>query len=183
MIIFCTNGFCGMLPKTGSIVAGIYTILMTNMYIIFETAHLDRAKKRLRITKDMIIYYYYTALLLASLTYPVSFLLIYSVWNRNTKGMIVYIVWIILYDLANFTILILTFLAARYSPFSVHPLEWFGLACRLPVDCFWLSYVVIYTLMILESRSKGRVSLKIRRLSKHVQEPPKYRLGMCRKIQ
>lgn len=179
MIVFCTGGYCGMLPKTGSLVAGIYMILMTNMYIIFETAHLDRAKKHLRISDNLVIYYYYAALLLAGLTYPVCFLLIYSVWFRNTTGMIAYIVWIILYDLANITILILTVLATHYT----HPLEWFGVACRLPVDCFWLSYIIIYTLMILESRSKGRMSLKIRRLSKHVQEPPKYRLGMCRKIQ
>ncbi|XP_054836390.1 transmembrane protein 217 [Eublepharis macularius] len=183
MIIFCASGYCGMLPKTGSIVAGIYMILMTNMYIIFETAHLDRAKECLQSDDDLIIYYYYAALLLAGLSYPICFLLIYSVWNRNTKGMIAYIVWIIFYDLANFTILILIFTTAYNTPLSVHPLEWFGLVCRLLVDCFWLSYIVIYTLMILESRSKGRMSLKIRRLSKHVPEPPKYRLGMSRKIQ
>lgn len=172
-----------MSAKTGSIVAGIYMILMTNMYIIFETAHLDRAKKYLRSSDDLIIYYYYAELLLASVTYPACFLLIYSVWNRNTSGMIAYVVWMIVYELANTAILILTSSAARYTPFSVHPLEWFGLTCRIPVNGFWLSYVIIYTMMIIESRGKGRMSLKIRRLSKHVQEPPKYRLGMCRKTQ
>ncbi|XP_077190436.1 transmembrane protein 217 [Paroedura picta] len=183
MIVFCAGGYCGMLPKTGSLVAGIYMILMTNMYIIFETAHLNRAKKHQHTGDNPIIYCYYSAVLLACLTYPICFLLIYSAWNRNTNGMIAYIVWIILYDIGNVTILIMTFLTGRNIQFSVHPLEWFGLACRLPVDCFWLSYIVIYTLMIFESRSKGRLSLKVRRLSKHVQEPPKYRLGMCRKIQ
>nr|XP_056700792.1 transmembrane protein 217 [Euleptes europaea] len=161
MIIFCPGGFFGMMPKTGCVVSGIYMIIMTNMYIIFETGHLDRAKRLLPITEDSIIYYYYTALLLACLTYPVCILLIYSVWNRNVRGMFTYVVWIIFYDLANFTLLILTFLARRYAhPFYIHPLEWFGLALRLPVDCFWLSYIIIYALMIFESRSKGRMSMK-----------------------
>lgn len=189
-LIMCAGGFCGMMPRTGSIVAGIYMILMTSMYIIFESGHLRLSKRevtRFLSYNDMtglvwiIPYCYYVAIALAVLTYPVCFLLLYSVCSRNTVGMFAYVAWIVFYDLSNCIILILTRQAAHQAAFHIHHLEWFGLATRIPVDCFWLSFVITYAIVTIESRSAGRMSLKIRRISKHVPEPPRFRLGTSTK--
>ncbi|XP_053101188.1 transmembrane protein 217 [Hemicordylus capensis] len=193
MILLLANGFCGMLPKTGAVVAGLYMITMTNMYLIFETGHLNRSltlskKAMVKGTTTSLLWVlpscYYAAIGLAVVTYPICIYYIYSVIKRNIMGICVYIAWIIFYDLANCVIIVLTAKAAHQAKFKISPLEWFGLATRIPTDCFWLSFTVTYAILIMESQSTGRMSLKVRRASRQVVVPPRLRLGsIARRIQ
>ncbi|KAM9148204.1 transmembrane protein 217 [Pangshura tecta] len=185
MIILCPGGFCGMSPKAGATVAAVYMILVTNMYLIFEVGHLEQAMsdmaqiKPFNLTKagKMLPYCYYTAITLAVMTYPVCVFLIYSVHKRLYKGMFAYVAWITFYDLANCLVVALAYQVSKEAWFSLSPLEWFGLATRIPMDCFWLAFVVTYALMIIESKGQGRMSLRTRRISRNVSEPPRFRLG------
>ncbi|KAM6453676.1 transmembrane protein 217 isoform 1-T3 [Liasis olivaceus] len=180
------SGTCGITPKAGSVLAGVYMILMTNMYLIFEFRHLSLIPINVATTETkgiiwIIPYCYYTAIVLAFITYPICFYYLYCIYKRIIVGLYMYFVWIIFYDMANLVILVLTNKAASLATFSVSPLEWFGLATRIPVDCFWLSFVITYANLLVEGRSIGRMSLKPRRISRHVAEPPKFRLGMSAK--
>ncbi|CAM5170862.1 unnamed protein product [Eretmochelys imbricata] len=185
MIILCPGGFCGMTPKAGAIVAAVYMILVTNMYLIFEFGHFERAMtdmaqiKPFNMTKlgKMLPYCYYTAITLAIMTYPVCVFLIYSVHKRHYRGLFAYVAWITFYDLANCFVVALAYQVSKEAWFSLSPLEWFGLATRIPMDCFWLSFIVTYALLIIDSKGKGRLSLRLRRISKNVSEPPKFRLS------
>ncbi|TFK03746.1 ubiquitin carboxyl-terminal hydrolase 16 [Platysternon megacephalum] len=185
MIILCPAGFCGMTPKAGATVAAVYMILVTNMYLIFEVGHLERAMmdmaqiKPFNLTEvgKMLPYCYYTAITLAVMTYPVCVFLIYSVHKRLYMGMFAYVAWITFYDLANCLVVALAYQVSKEGWFYLSPLEWFGLATRIPMDCFWLSFVVTYALMVIESKRQGRLSLRMRRISRNVSEPPRFRLG------
>ncbi|KAM7169413.1 transmembrane protein 217-like [Macrochelys suwanniensis] len=184
-IVLCPGGFCGMTPKAGATVAAVYMILVTNMYLIFEVGHLERAMTDMAQIKPfnmtnwgkMLPYYYYTAITLAVMTYPASVFLIYSIQKRHYMGMFAYVAWITFYDLANCLIVALTYRVSKEAWFSLSPLEWFGLATRIPMDCFWLSFIVTHALMIIESKGQGRLSLRPRRISRNVSEPPRFRLG------
>ncbi|KAH1172162.1 hypothetical protein KIL84_007780 [Mauremys mutica] len=149
-IILCPGGFCGMSPKAGATVAAVYMILVTNMYLIFEVGHLERAMtdmaqiKPFNLTEvgKMLPYCYYTAIMLAVKTYPVCVFLIYSVHKWLSMGMFAYVAWIIFYDLANCLIVAVAYQVSKEAWFPLSPLEWFGLATRIPMDCFWLAFVV-----------------------------------------
>ncbi|XP_053880935.1 transmembrane protein 217-like [Malaclemys terrapin pileata] len=176
MTILRPVGFCGMTPKAGATVAAVYMILVTNIYLIFEVGHLERAMtdmaqiKPFNLTEvgKMLPYCYYTAITLAVMTYLVCVFLIYSVQKRLYMGMFAYVAWIIFYDLANSLIVALAYLVSKEAWFSLSPLEWFGLAIRIPMDCFWLFFIVKYALIIIES--KGQEGL-------NVSELPRFRLG------
>ncbi|XP_006266251.1 transmembrane protein 217 [Alligator mississippiensis] len=183
MNLLCPGGFCGMTPRTGTSLAAIYMILMTNMYLIFETGHLARARNEMEKSVVlvgrvlMIPYFYYIAIALAIITYPVCILLIYSVIKRLHRGMFVYVGWIIFYDVVNCILVPLTHKTVQELLFSISHLEWFGLAMRLLMDCFWLSFVVTYALIIMDSKTQHRISFKGRRISRSVAEPPRFRLS------
>ncbi|XP_067387749.1 transmembrane protein 217 [Emydura macquarii macquarii] len=186
MFILCPAGFCGMTPKAGANVAAVYMILVTNMYLIFEVGHLERAMtdieqikpfNNMTIMGKMLPHCYYTAITLAIMTYPLCILLLYSVYKRLYMGMFIYVAWISFYDLANCLIVVLSYQVSKEAWFSLSPLEWFGLATRIPMDCFWLSFIVTYALLIIESKGQGRLSLRLRRISRNVSEPPRFRLG------
>lgn len=156
-------------------------IVMTNMYLIFETGHMNlsltRAKKfnqeRLPKLAKLLPPCYYIALSLAVLTYPICVYYIYSVCKQKSMGLLIYVVWIIFYDIINCIIVVVTAKAAQAAHFSISFLEWFTFA-RIPTDCFWLTFTVTYLMLITE----GRVSLRLRRISKHVPEPPRFRLSI-----
>ncbi|XP_070604969.1 transmembrane protein 217 [Erythrolamprus reginae] len=178
------DGICGITPRAGSVVAGVYMILMTNMYLIFEFQHLRFAlieveKIKVKNLAWIIPYCYYTAIFLAFITYFICFYYLYCVHQRKTAGFYVYFVWVIFYDAANIFIVVLTSRLWYKSTFSVSPLEWFGLASRIPVDCFWLCFVLTYGLLLIERKRAGRLSLRQRKTS--VTEPPKFRLGASAK--
>uniref|UniRef100_A0A8C5S162 Transmembrane protein 217 n=1 Tax=Laticauda laticaudata TaxID=8630 RepID=A0A8C5S162_LATLA len=173
--------------KAGSVVAGVYMILMTNMYLIFEFQHLSLALIKLAKIKKkgltwIIPYCYYTAIVLAFITYPVCFYYLYCIYKRKTIGLYVYFAWIIFYDAANVAIVILTSRVGHLHAFSISPLEWFGLASRIPVDCFWLCFVITYIMLLVEGKRVGRVSMRQRRTSRYITEPPKFRLGVIKAV-
>ncbi|XP_042317553.1 transmembrane protein 217 [Sceloporus undulatus] len=192
VFLLCAGGFCGITPKGGSVLAGVYMILMTNMYLIFEIGHLNASLLVLQKFEAgqfasiiwNIPYYYYVAIALAFISYPICIYFLYSIRKRDTVGLFIYLTWIVFYDVANCVIVVLTSRAAKRANFAISPLEWFGLATRIPLDCVWLSFIVAYAMIIIEGRRTGRMSLRTRRISKHVTEPPKFRLGVnTRRIQ
>ncbi|TFJ95213.1 carnitine dehydratase [Platysternon megacephalum] len=116
--------------------------LVTNMYQIFEVGHLERAMtamaqiKPFNMTKvgKMLPDCYSTAITLAVMTYRLH--------KQHYRGMFAYGAWITFYDLANCLVMALAYQVSKEAWFSLSPLEWFGLATRIPMDCFWLSFVV-----------------------------------------
>uniref|UniRef100_A0A8C6XIT2 Transmembrane protein 217 n=1 Tax=Naja naja TaxID=35670 RepID=A0A8C6XIT2_NAJNA len=174
------------MKQAGSVVAGVYMILMTNMYLIFEFQHLNLALAKLARIKMkgltwIIPYCYYTAIVLAFITYPVCFYYLYCIYKRKTIGLYVYFAWIIFYDAANVAIVILTSHIGQLHAFSISPLEWFGLASRIPMDCFWLCFIITYIMLLVEGKRVGRISVRQRRTSRYITEPPKFRLGVSAK--
>ncbi|XP_058034365.1 transmembrane protein 217 [Ahaetulla prasina] len=177
------DGICGITPRAGSVVAGVYMILMTNMYLIFEFRHLSLASIELSKIKVkgltwIILYCYYTAIVLAFITYPICFYYLYCIYKKKTIGFYVYFSWIIFYDVVNIVIVILTSQIGHLSTFSISPLEWFGLAVRIPVDCFWLCFIITYVMLLVEEKHAGWMSMRQRRTSRYITEPPKFRLGV-----
>lgn len=153
------------------------------MYLIFEFRHLSLALTELARTKMkgltwIIPYCYYIAIVLAFITYPICFYYLYCIYRKKPVGLYVYFAWIIFYDTANIFIVVLTSQVAELSAFSISPLEWFGLASRIPVDCFWLCFVITYVMLLVEGRRAERMSLRQRRTSRNITEPPKFRLGV-----
>ncbi|XP_062974981.1 transmembrane protein 217 [Elgaria multicarinata webbii] len=192
MFSLCADGFCGIAPKAGSTLAGVYMILMSNMCLIFEYGHLNRSVVLLHradlqesTTLVWIIpYCYYVSITLTLITYPICAYFLYSIQKRNTVGLFIYIIWIIFYDVSCCINKVLVSRAAHFARFSISPLEWFGLATRIPADCFWLSFVINFALLVIEGKSTGRMSLRTRRVSRHVTEPSRFRLGVnARRIQ
>uniref|UniRef100_A0A803TWI1 MARVEL domain-containing protein n=1 Tax=Anolis carolinensis TaxID=28377 RepID=A0A803TWI1_ANOCA len=182
----CSGGVCGLTPKGGCVLGGAYMILMTVMYLIFEFGHLNRALYHLEASDTrhsvgivrIIPYCYYVAIGLACVTFVVCIYFLYSVQKRDTVGLFIYLTWIIIYDITNFIIVTLTSRAAKRANFSISPLEWFGLITRILCDFIWLSFIVAFAMIIIEGRRAGRTSLRTRRVSRHVAEPPKFRLGV-----
>ncbi|XP_070797567.1 transmembrane protein 217 isoform X2 [Pituophis catenifer annectens] len=177
------DGICGITPKAGSVVAGVYMILMTNMYLIFEFRHLSLTliilgKIKVKGLTWIIPYCYYTAIVLAFITYPICFYYLYCIYKRKTIGLYVYFAWIIFYDVLNIVIVIVTSQIGRLFSFPISPLEWFGLAIRIPVDCFWLCFIITYVMLLVEGKRVGRMSMRQRRTSRYITEPPKFRLGI-----
>nr|XP_020656508.1 transmembrane protein 217 [Pogona vitticeps] len=180
MILLCGGGFCGMVPKVGSTMAGIYMILMNNLYMIFEIGHLNRSMSLLeRVEPDptigvgwVIPYYYYAALALATITYPLSIYFISSVCKEDTVGIFIYLGWIVFYDISNCVIVTLTSQAAKTAGFSIHFLEWVSVLIKITLDCFWIPFIITYAFLILEVRQTETN----RRRSRKNSVPPRFRL-------
>uniref|UniRef100_H3BBA3 Uncharacterized protein n=1 Tax=Latimeria chalumnae TaxID=7897 RepID=H3BBA3_LATCH len=157
------HGWCGMSPRTGTQVAGLYMIMVCILYIVFETGHLKRARVFINGTEEgeirdqvlIILLYYYIALISASVTLLVCIMLLISCMKNHYKGVLAYIIWQILYDILNSVLLGLTESTLKKVDYYVSTIEWIGLGFRIAMDCFWLPYAIVFCMELYELDTKG----------------------------
>ncbi|MEE6483267.1 hypothetical protein FKM82_013481 [Ascaphus truei] len=179
---------CGMSPKNGSMVSGVYMILVCIMQSIFGRGHLRDALNRLTSAEQteevnyvsgVIPYYYYTYFVLVGITFCMCLLLLYSAYKQLFKGLLVYLAWIFFYEFLSIILLALTDMNMKYAGLSVRVMEKFGLSIRIVLHFFWLAYIVTYVLELINAKvrptKRRRRTIKVRRKSKQLRLPPTFK--------
>lgn len=110
--------WCGMTAKTGTVLAGVFTIVATDMYLIFEhkplrssnCTEVDQWNESVitLISQFIICWSLNIVLFLSCITTIISCLLIYSVYAQMCRGLVIYITWIFFYETVNIVLQILT---------------------------------------------------------------------------
>lgn len=98
--------WCGMTAKIGTVLSGVFTIVATNMYLIFEQKYLRSSNcadfnpqsksTNILINHFFICWSFSIVLFLSCITIIISCLLIYSVYAKICRSMVIYIIWIFL---------------------------------------------------------------------------------------
>ncbi|XP_012602315.1 transmembrane protein 217 [Microcebus murinus] len=166
--------WCGMTAKTGTVLSGAFTIMVTKMYLIFERKYLGRGNctdmSLWNMSTNVIIKAYINCwswnivLFLSLITIMISYLLLYSVYAQFYKGLMVYIIWIFLYEIANIVVEISTNSDSKIIP-DVRVMRWFGLVTRILMHCFWMFFVVTYTHICYKNQRPSNIISYSRRMS------------------
>ncbi|XP_012502036.1 PREDICTED: transmembrane protein 217-like [Propithecus coquereli] len=166
--------WCGMTAKTGSVLSGAFTIMVTSMYLVFEQKYLGHGnctdvklwnKSTSGVINDYISCWSWNIVLLLSLiTIMISCFLLYSVYTQIYKGLMTYIVWVFFYEVANIVIEIITNNDDRIIV-EVRAMRWFGLVTRVLMHCFWMFFVVTYTRICYKNQRPSNIISYNRRLS------------------
>lgn len=152
---------CGMPAKAGAVLSGVFSIISSNMYLIFEHHYLKRNNcsepKTNHSSRSFLDEYIgcislQIAFVLSFLTIIASFLLLYSVYAQLWKGLMAYIIWIIFYECANTVIQIVT--KNNTTIKLVIALRWFGWFTRILMHCFGIFFVIMEAYMIHRLKSK-----------------------------
>ncbi|XP_055993311.1 transmembrane protein 217 [Sorex fumeus] len=153
--------WCGMTAKMGSIMSGAFSIMSSNMYLIFEQSSLSRIN-----CSEYKASYSGISLLgcssleivfsLSFLTVIVSGFLIYSVYAQLLKGLFFYIIWIVFYECINIVIQIYT--NSSTTVIQIRVLRWFGLVSRVSMHCFWIFFVINEAHMIYKLKCKVHIT-------------------------
>ncbi|XP_006860639.1 PREDICTED: transmembrane protein 217-like [Chrysochloris asiatica] len=172
--------WCGMTPKIGTVLSGAFTIISTDMYLIFEEKYIKSSncpevELRNQGINNIISQYFRCwtfeiAFFMSLATIIISFLLLYSVYAQIFRGMMIYIIWIFLYESVSIIIQVLT--NSNSALEAVRVIRWFGLVSRIFMHCFWMFYVITYMQIIYKSKSQGNI-LYNRRFSVGVREFPR----------
>ncbi|XP_008261074.2 transmembrane protein 217 isoform X1 [Oryctolagus cuniculus] len=172
--------WCGMTAKMGTVLSGVFTIMATKMYLIFEEKHLgnhnclktgpqDSADDA--INEFIICHSWKIVFYLSAFTILVSVFLLYSVYIQLYRGLMTYVIWILFYETVNIIIQVLT--NTDLSPTEVRVLRWFGLVSRAFMHCFWVFYVIAYAHIIYKTQSQGNILYYNRRISMGGGEAPR----------
>ncbi|XP_069498564.1 transmembrane protein 217-like [Ambystoma mexicanum] len=166
-------GCLGVTPRGGTIVAAVSMMLVSIMHMVFEGGHLKELVNRLNISVpesshqilvNKMYYYCYITYGLLCLTIIICFVLLASAYLNIYKGVLVYISWMLFYELCRLIMLMLTYLDMHGVNQSLNEMQWVGIGLRLPIQVFFMVYVVTYLLELMESR--GRPLLRRRRVVK-----------------
>ncbi|XP_004619407.1 transmembrane protein 217 [Sorex araneus] len=164
--------WCGMTARMGTILSGAFSIISSNMYLIFEQNHLSRincSKYKANYSSISFHNWHFSCncleivFFLSFFTIIVSGFLIYSVYTRLLKGLLFYIIWIIFYECINILVQIYTNSSTTAIP--IRALRWFGLIIRLSLHCFWIFFVINEAHMIYKLKCKVHVTLFNRHVS------------------
>ncbi|XP_024621866.1 transmembrane protein 217-like [Neophocaena asiaeorientalis asiaeorientalis] len=165
--------WCGMTAKMGSMLSGVFTIMAINLYLIFEQKYLRRSNctelipqtksTSILIKQFMICWSLTIVFFLSFITIIICFLLLYSVYARMYKGLVIYIIWIFFYETVNIVVQTLTNDDSNIG--EVRIMRWFGLVSRVLVHCFWMYFVITYAYMIYKNQSQGNITSYNRRIS------------------
>ncbi|KAM5326207.1 transmembrane protein 217 [Glossophaga mutica] len=157
--------WCGMTAKTGTVLSGVFTIIATYVYLIFEQKHMrssecteinQRAKRvNMLISQFIMCWSWSIVLFLSYITFIISCLLLYSVYAQKHRGLVLYIIWILFYEAVNIVVQIFT--NSSSSPGEVRVMRWFGLVSRISLHCFWMFFVMSYAQITYKSKSQGNI--------------------------
>ncbi|XP_074190032.1 transmembrane protein 217-like [Rhinolophus sinicus] len=172
--------WCGMTAKTGTVLAGVFTIVATDMYLIFEQnplrssncTEVDQWNKSviLLIRQFLICWSLNIVLFLSCITTIISCLLISSVHAQMCRGLVIYTIWIFFLETVNIVLQILT--DSDTSIGEVRVMRWFGLVSRIFMHCFWMFFVITYAHIIYRSKAQGNIIFYNRRISAGNREFP-----------
>ncbi|MGH0167911.1 UNVERIFIED_CONTAM: hypothetical protein FKN15_058627 [Acipenser sinensis] len=157
------EGLCGVPPRTGASVCGLYTLVVCSMQVVFETGHMrevyNRANSSLSsppLPPDSIVYpLYYTLLATNGLTLALALAMLLCLYRGRCWGLILFAAWLLLYAPLSIIIMVLIEVQLKLSALSLRSLEWFGLGCRLVGDAFWLVFVVTHAIELYQRAAKA----------------------------
>uniref|UniRef100_A0A8C6B9J4 Transmembrane protein 217 n=1 Tax=Monodon monoceros TaxID=40151 RepID=A0A8C6B9J4_MONMO len=165
--------WCGMTAKMGSMLSGVFTIMAIDLYLIFEQKYLRRSNctelipqtesTSTLIKQFMICWSLAIVFFLSFITVVICSLLLYSVYARMYKGLVIYTIWISFYEAVNVVVQTLTNDDSNIR--EVRIMRWFGLVARILVHCFWMYFVITYAYMIYKNQSQGNIISYNRRMS------------------
>ncbi|XP_032266005.1 transmembrane protein 217 [Halichoerus grypus] len=163
----------GMTARMGTVLSGVFTIMATNMYLIFEQKYIKsndcienyvQTKSAGVLVKQFIICWTSNVVFFLSfITIIISCFLLYSVYAQIYQGLVIYIIWIIFYEIVNIVVQILTNNDSVIE--EVRVVRWFGLLSRIFMHCFWMFYIISYAHIIYKSQSQGNIISYNRRIS------------------
>ncbi|XP_003986161.1 transmembrane protein 217 [Felis catus] len=163
----------GMTAKMGTVLSGVFTIVATNMYLIFEHRyirnnnctdnHLLNKSASVLISQFIICWAFNMVFFLSFITLIISCFLLYSVYAQIHRGLMTYIIWILFYEAVNIIVQIFTNNDSVIE--EVRVVRWFGLMSRIFMHCFWIFYVISYAHIIYKSQSPGNIISYNRRIS------------------
>ncbi|XP_036269480.1 transmembrane protein 217 [Pipistrellus kuhlii] len=170
--------WCGMTAKMGTVLSGAFTIIATNMYLIFEQKYLTSSNCteinsmdesiRTLISHFVTCWSFNVVIFLSCITIIISLLLIYSVYAQKYKGMVIYVIWIFFYEALNILLQVITTNNPGFQ--EVRVMRWFGLVSRILMHCFWIFFVMTYAQIIYKSNSQGTIISYSRRISTSKQD-------------
>ncbi|KAF3831477.1 hypothetical protein GH733_000289 [Mirounga leonina] len=162
-----------MTARMGTALSGVFTIMATNMYLIFEQKYIKssdctenyvQTKSAGVLVKQLIICWTSSVVFFLSfITIIISCFLLYSVYAQIYQGLVIYIIWIIFHEIVNIVVQILTNNDSVIE--EVRVVRWFGLLSRIFMHCFWMFYIISYAHMIYKSQSQGNIISYNRRIS------------------
>ncbi|XP_045862775.1 transmembrane protein 217 [Meles meles] len=163
----------GMTAKMGTVLSGVFTIVATDMYLIFEQKyiksedcieHQEKTNSATFLVEKFIICWTFNVVFFMSfMTIIISCFLLYSVHAQIYRGLVMYIIWIIFYETVNVVIQIITNNGSVIE--EVRVMRWFGLLSRIFMHCFWIFYVISYAHIIYKGQSQGNIISYNRRIS------------------
>ncbi|XP_020314066.1 transmembrane protein 217 [Oncorhynchus kisutch] len=160
MKLLLSSGLCGMTPYQGSIVGGLYFLMVGVMQMVFEFGHLRTAKESTnnftgsQLLPQVCFGYYYSLLILGGITLLLTLCMLGAVWAHQHVGILGFAVWLTLYDVI---LLLVTCLLQRQMQalgLELSVLEWYGVICRVMGDPFWLALVITHGLEVQIERHR-----------------------------
>ncbi|KAM4835435.1 transmembrane protein 217-like isoform 1-T2 [Thomomys bottae] len=157
--------WCGMTAKMGTMLSGVFSIIITHLYLIFEQKHLENGNCtdistqnqrsfRHKLSNFIICWSFRIILFQSFITMIISFLLLYSVYAQIYRGLVIYSAWIFIYEAINLVIQIIT---NDFNIEEVRIVRWSGLVCRDLLHGFWMFFVFNYMQIIYKSQKQGNI--------------------------
>lgn len=164
MKLLLSSGLCGMTPLQGTIVGGSYFIIVGMMQMVFEIGHLRTVKESIKGSTPLprlCIEYYYSLLGMQGTTLLFSVCLMGAIWAKRPMGILGFAAWLTLYDVALLIVTSLLEVEMQAMKLKLNPLSWYGIACRLVGDPFWLAFVITHGLEVHMEMCPGARKRKV----------------------
>ncbi|XP_003789363.1 transmembrane protein 217 [Otolemur garnettii] len=165
--------WCGMTAKMGTVLSGVFSIMATILSLIFEEKYLmfgNCTEKELEtMHTSEIINEYITCwswgifLLTSIITIIISCFLLYSVYARIYKGLLIYGIWILFFEAINVVIQVFTNVDFPFEEIRI--MRWFGLVSRISMHGFWMFFIITYIHISYKNNTQGNIVFYNRRPS------------------
>ncbi|XP_063067298.1 transmembrane protein 217-like [Engraulis encrasicolus] len=162
MQLLLADGLCGMTPRDGSIVGGLFFMMVGVMQLTFEAGNINLALAGPgNVTNGTWVplsglQCYYTLIAMETVCILMAMVMLAAVWTRNAWGLLCFGAWMTLFDLALVAIVSLLYLELKKVGLAIDSLAWCGLACRIITDPFWLIFIITYGLQLWEEKNQHK---------------------------
>ncbi|XP_048380284.1 transmembrane protein 217-like [Stegostoma tigrinum] len=176
-----SGNLCGLNAKEGSIVAGLFMLMVSIMQLIFEAGHFRYLRPQVipssvnQISRLQI--YSIISIIFVCLTLIAIILFFVSIWKEVFWGVAGYIIWIFLYEILQISLLSLSLPDQNWFPSSVRVLEWFGLITRLLSHIFWMIFVTSHAIELYKTIRNTDDPMKTKRKT-----PPKLKFAKVKEL-
>lgn len=167
------RGLCGMTPHDGSIVGGLYFMMVGLMQLVFEEGNLRIAlAEHANGTNgtevpEVAIQCYYSLIALETACVMMAMLLLVSTWTQRSDGVLAFAAWQILFDLALVVITALLQVEMNKVGLKLDSLAWCGVVCRIITDPFWLAFIITCGLQLREENTQHKEGRKKRAMKEN----------------